>query len=141
MDLFIEIDNRMNNILKFLKEDNILESEYYDFMEIQSLLNQALENQNIREIEIVLKILNEFEKIMGIKFDLLHKDLTTEKNIKTEQVFNNVSLNSKKEFEEEYEKFSSFFFKCQMEFHTLEGKTKHVSSKKYLNLLDREYLI
>ncbi|ADC47380.1 hypothetical protein mru_1530 [Methanobrevibacter ruminantium M1] len=44
-------------------------------MEIQYLLNQALENENIREIEIVVKILKEFEKITQIKFELLHKEL------------------------------------------------------------------
>ena len=141
LELEKDINNRMSNILEFLKENHILKSEYYDFMEIQSLLNQALENKNMHEMEIVLKILKAFEKITELKFDLLQKDLLNyNEDFKGDEIFNNVSQNLKKEFEEKYEKFSSFFLKCQMEFHTLEGKTKHESAKKYLNLLEREYI-
>lgn len=137
-----DINYHMSIILKFVKENYILESEYYDFMEMQSLINQSLENKNKEEIKIASKIFNEFKKITELKFDLLYEDIINNpnKDIKTGQIFNNISENKKKEFEKEYKKFSHFFFKCEMEYHTLEGKTKHESAKKYLTLFDREYL-
>ena len=45
-----------------------------------------------------------------------------------------MNQNSKKEFEKRYEEFSNFFFKCEIEYHTLKGKTKHLMAKKYLSL-------
>ena len=69
-----EIKNTCKKISDFLSDNNILITEYFDFLRIEYLINESIELNENRSYELVLSLLKEFNTITSLKYDLIHKN-------------------------------------------------------------------
>lgn len=118
--IILEIKESASLISKSIKENHILEMEYYEFREIERLLDESLDKGNEEGLKIILEILEEFKKITEFKFNLLNQC--------------SIDKETMKRFEREYDEFSKFLFNCEMAYcknqnHNLHNYFKLLESK------------
>lgn len=130
-----EIKDSTNNIANFLKSQHILKEEYYDFKEIQRMINNALSSNNKFKIQIISMILEKLIEITSFKFYLLFKD-----NISCELDLSHIPEEDVLKFKNEYKKFHKFLFDSKRKFYTNEKNELYGSSKKYFNLMKDELI-
>lgn len=135
-DLFNSIMETVNKISDSLKNRHIINDEYYDFVEIGFLIENALKTKEKREekLEIILKILDEFSKINNIKFRLLE-----EYNIDDLSV-NKLPTDLKERFKKHYEDFDKFFFDCKVDYHALEGEMENPIIDEFFKTIDEDVI-
>ncbi|ADC47382.1 hypothetical protein mru_1532 [Methanobrevibacter ruminantium M1] len=109
-----EIKETTESIAEYLKIEYINYDEYYDFREIQSMMNQTLDYGSIEELKIILKIFNEFKNLTEFKFELL-SNKSHSKSIS----FKDIDEESKEIFEKRYGEFSKFFFNRKREYYAI----------------------
>ena len=88
-----EILETTKEIAKYLRRHHILEIEYYDFMEIESIIV--------------------FKKITEVKFQILKESLKNHDSLMTD-----IPKDLMEKYEREYEKYECDMFDFQVEFYT-----------------------
>ena len=109
-----EIKETTESIAEYLKMEYINYDEYYDFREIQRMMNQTLDYGSIEELKIIFKIFNEFKNLTEFKFELL-SNKSQSKSIS----FKDIDEESKEIFEKRYGEFSKFFFNRKREYYAI----------------------
>ena len=128
-----EIKETSERIANFLKTEHILIREYYDFREIQRLLNKSLDENNEDQLEIISILIQKLNELTDLKFDLLYK--SSKDGIYS---FKFLSDNDKRIFEEKYDEFSDFFFDCKTKYYSFSQNKPSGISKKYFKLAEDE---
>lgn len=132
-NLVVKIKETADCIANSLKTQNILIQEYIDFLEIQRLLNNSLDECNEKQLMVISDIINRLYEITNLKFDLLHQ--SSRDGVIS---FDFITEDSKKIFEDQYEKFSDYYFDAKVEYYSYSNKKPSGISKKYLNLMEDE---
>lgn len=128
--IVVEIKETATCIANSLKTQNILNREYYDFLEIRRLLNNSLDEGNEKQLMVISDIIAKLNEITDLKFELLHQS-SRDGNIS----FDFISEDSKKIFKDQYEKFADYYFDAKVEYYSYSNKKPAGYSKKYLNLM------
>ncbi len=115
-ELVNEILETTKEIAKYLRRHHILEIEYYDFMEIESIIERIITNETLlteSNFKLIRNLLKIFKKITEVKFQILKESLKNHDSLMTD-----IPKDLMEKYEREYEKFECDMFDFQVEFYT-----------------------
>jgi len=120
-----------NNIAELLEKNHVIIDEYYDFIEIQRIIINILEKNTIqsleeKELNIIINMVKELEKITDFKFKLLEK---IDFEISS---FEELPKDLKEEFIHEYRIFYDKIFEYEQEYYSNLTPPKDIKNVKKL---------